>query len=155
MSQLLPVLPVLPVSRQKAFGLAAFALILAGLGLYFVVKPKTSRRDLDVAEQAIVEKSSERGFRLSDPAQKRLGIRTRVIESEGEFQASPEALVHYGDQVGVYLLRGGWFKLVQVKWTKEASGLVVVRSPELRQGDALVIGGAPFLRVTDLAIEEE
>jgi hypothetical protein len=91
--------------------------------------------------EAVLESSEERGFRLSAPAIQTLGIETIVLKQSGIAEVPPSALVYFQDEVGVYRLRDGWFRLIHLDDPQD-----------LRAGDAVAIRGAAFLRVTDMSL---
>lgn len=93
------------------------------------------------SQDAVLESSEERGFRLSPQALQTLGIETSPFPPGGIEKIPASALVYFRDEVGVYRLREGWFRLVALDHPEE-----------LQNGDAIAVRGAPFLRVTDMSL---
>lgn len=91
--------------------------------------------------KAVLESSETLGFRLSPQAIQTLGIETTILSREGVTGIPPEALVYFQDEIGVYRLREGWFRLVHLDDPQE-----------LRAGDSVAVRGAAYLRVTDLSL---
>jgi len=91
--------------------------------------------------QAVLESSPSEGFRLAPQALRTLGIETTPLK-QGRIEEIPRsALVYYQDEVGVYRLRDGWFRLVPLDAPEE-----------LRPGDSVATQGAAYLRVTDMSL---
>ena len=102
--------------------------------------------------KAVLEAGAKQGLRLAEKALKRLGIRTQRLVGPGSYRVPLPALVYAEEEVGVYRLRGGWFKHVDVEVSSKTRDWAIVRSGELRAGDELVIAGAPLLRVAELDV---
>lgn len=95
--------------------------------------------------KAIVAADAKTGLKLSEAAAKTLGLKT--MEAARRVPAS--ALVYFHDEVGVYRLRGGWYKLVEVEIVSKGRE-VVIETDELKPGDRIVVAGAALLRVAEL-----
>ncbi|MBI4423515.1 MAG: hypothetical protein HY554_07305 [Elusimicrobia bacterium] len=102
--------------------------------------------------KAVLEASAKQGLRLSAKALKRLGIKTQRLSGSGGYRVPLPALVYSAEEVGVYRLRDGWYKHVDVEISSKDRDSAVVRSGRLRAGDELVIAGAPLLRVAELDV---
>lgn len=102
--------------------------------------------------KAVLEASAERGMRLSEPASKRIGVKTVPVGKEPVHRLPVAALVVSEEEVGVYRLREGWFKHVDVEVVSRERGSAVVRSGDLAAGDRVVVAGAPLLRVAELDV---
>ncbi len=101
---------------------------------------------------AVLEASAKNGLRLSDKALKRLGVKSRKLSGSGSFRVPLSALVYSAEEVGVYRLRDGWYKHIDVEVSGKDRDSAVVRAPGLKVGDEVVIVGAPLLRVAELDV---
>lgn len=102
--------------------------------------------------KAILEASAERGMKISDKALKRLGVKTVLLYGVGSFRLPAHALIHSEEEIGVYRLREGWYKHVEVELLSKEKNFVVVRAKDLRAGDHVVVTSAPLLRVAELDV---
>ena len=99
---------------------------------------------------AVTAADPERGLQLSPEALQTLKIGSVSVPANGVIPKS--AIVTFKDEVGVYRLRDGWFKLVEGSAKNRNTGVVFIphRSSDLRSGDSVVVHGAPLLRVAEL-----
>lgn len=99
---------------------------------------------------AVTAADPERGLQLSPEALQTLKIGSVSVPANGVIPKS--AIVTFKDEVGVYRLRDGWFKLVEGSAKNRNSDVVFIphRSSDLRSGDSVVVHGAPLLRVAEL-----
>ncbi len=102
--------------------------------------------------QAVLESSPEKGFRLSETAQKTLEVETQPTGAV-RLDLPDAAVVRSEDRIGIYRLRGGWFKLVPARIVGKSGGRTIAVSSELTKGDRVVVKGAGLLRVAEMAIE--
>ena len=102
--------------------------------------------------KAVLEASAERGLKLSEKAVKRLGIRTTRLAESGQYRVSIKALVYSQEEVGIYLLRDGWYKHVDVEVAGRERDFAVIQAKGLKAGDQIVVAGAPLLRVAELDV---
>ncbi len=98
---------------------------------------------------AVLEANLKDGFRLSDKAKKVIGLVIKPLGSNPHMIPS-SALVSYGDRVGVYRLRSGWFKLIEIQNSDEQRGSVVINSAELKDDDQIAVEGVALLRVSEM-----
>lgn len=92
------------------------------------------------------------GIRLSDQAIQRLGIQTHKIATL-PLKIPRSSLVFFQEDIGVYRLRKGWFKLVELKnFSPSPTGIhfIPTDSAEFKIGDHIVVSGAALLRVAEL-----
>ena len=109
-----------------------------------------------VREGKAVYETSELGMKLTEKALVNIEVKTVRVGERSQLNCAREALVFYQDQIGVYRLREGWFKLVQVTVIKKNNLEAIIRSGELRSTDDLVVHGADLLRVSEMdAFESE
>jgi len=100
-------------------------------------------------DKAITAASKKDGIQLAEKAVKRLALAS--VEAKGPAPRVPsKSLVFYQGETGVYRLRNGWYKLVDVKVTERGATDSVVRSSELQGGDRIVSEGVPLLRVAEM-----
>jgi multidrug efflux pump subunit AcrA (membrane-fusion protein) len=102
--------------------------------------------------KAVLEANAERGMRLSEKAHKRLGIKTVRLMGTAPLRVPTLALVASKEEVGVYRLRDGWYKHVEVEVSGKERGSAMIRTGDLRPGDEVVVSGAPLLRVAELDV---
>lgn len=98
---------------------------------------------------AVLEANLKDGFRLSDKAKKVIGLVTKPLGLKPHV-IPPSAVVNYGDRVGVYRLRNGWFKLIEIKNSDELQGSVATSSAELKDDDQIAVEGVALLRVSEM-----
>lgn len=92
--------------------------------------------------KAVTAADPERGFKLSEAAVRRLGIKTQALRA-GAMAIPQDSIVHSREETGVYRVRDGWFRLVDP------------RKPEaLQPGDEIVVVGMGLVRVAELAAFE-
>lgn len=84
-------------------------------------------------------------FSLSSETERAYGLKTQVLEGPGPWKIPESAYVHSLDRRGFYRVRQGKYAWVSSE---------LAQSEGLKIGDALVIQGAAFLRLTELALEE-
>ena len=106
-------------------------------------------------EKTVLATSDENGFRLSEKAQKTLGLGFLRLEGAAPWKIPSGSLVVFQDRIGVYRLRDGSFKLVEVEVTDRSASGITVRCPDLKSSDQIVVEGAAHLRVADLGASEE
>ncbi len=103
-------------------------------------------------DKAVTEANPDDGFKLSEKALKALEIQTRAITSQGTVTIPATSLVEFKDEIAVYRLRDGHFKLI--KGTAQKEGQTVLFKPrissDLKSGDHVVTNGVPLLRVAEL-----
>ena len=102
-------------------------------------------------QKAVLEASSEKGLRLSEKAIQTLELASSPSGSRSVHSVLNDSLVHFQDQVGVYRLRDGWYKLVAVKVLEWGAARTSVASDALRPGDQVVTHGTALLRVAEMA----
>lgn len=82
---------------------------------------------------AVTAADEHDGIKLSDKAQKAIGLTTEVFDG-GDVTKS--ALVFHQDHISIYRFKSGWFKLIPLE--------------ELKIGDYIVVSGTSLLRVAEL-----
>lgn len=98
--------------------------------------------------QAIEELSKNEGFRLSKKAIETLDIKTTKIGSD--FKIPSKSLIHERGEVGIYVLRGDFFKFVEIEVLSEQTKDVKIESSKIRLGDQIVVQGASLLRLAEI-----
>lgn len=98
---------------------------------------------------AVLEANLKDGFRLSDKAKKVIGLVAKPLGSKPHM-IPPSALVNYGDRVGVYRLRNGWFKLIEIQNSDAPQASVATSSTELNDDDQIAVEGVALLRVSEM-----
>ncbi len=100
--------------------------------------------------KAVLEASVDSGFKLSDKALRSLQLKFQLVVP-GKIQVvMPTTLVHHQDQVGVYRLRNGFYKLVSVHVANQVPNKISVECSDLKSGDQIVSQGVALLRVVDM-----
>lgn len=128
-------------------------MILASLTSSFVPFNYEVRAEEEAPGQvkAVSESSPENGFKLLPNALKNIGVVTKPVEIvAGMYTFPSSALVHSLDQLVVYRLRNGWFKLIPVDLIREETDQISFRSSEIQAGDQVAIQGVGLLRVADM-----
>lgn len=98
---------------------------------------------------AVQEANLQNGFKLTEQAKKNIALKTKKIESS-PYIVPAEALVYYGDKVGLYRLRDGWFKLIEIKDRTNKNTNITFNSVEFKIGDEVAIEGVALLRVSEM-----
>lgn len=99
--------------------------------------------------KAVTAASPKTGLQLSEKGVRTLGLRTAAI-GKAPFRVPVSALVYFQSEVGVYRLKEGWFKLVEITVVQKNASEATVSSEELAPGDTLVVSGVGGLRVAEL-----
>lgn len=99
-----------------------------------------------------VEAVGKEGLRLSSKAAAAIGLKTAPLSGNSPFRVPISSLVFFRDEQGVYRLRAGWLKLVEVELDGKTAKDGLIESKELRSGDAVVVSGAALLRVAELNV---
>ncbi|MCB0379391.1 MAG: hypothetical protein KDD33_12935 [Bdellovibrionales bacterium] len=103
--------------------------------------------------KAVVEvKHAGEEFKLSKDSEKRLKIVSiKLSPSQNSLYKIPKlALVKFKDEVGIYIKRNGWFRLVKVQDMKTSKDHIFIKTQNINDGDEIIISGAPYLRITQL-----
>lgn len=100
-------------------------------------------------KMAVMEANLKDGFRLSENAKKVIGLVVKPLGAH-PYKIPKSAVVYYGDRIGVYRLRDGWFKLVEIQKISELNSETTIRSSDLKTGDQIVVEGVALLRVSDM-----
>ncbi|OYZ19216.1 MAG: hypothetical protein B7Y39_12495 [Bdellovibrio sp. 28-41-41] len=128
------------------------AAIFAGFAIAFCAlaeeAPNGFRAGPNMAAQ---EANLKDGFKLSDKAKEVIGVKTKSLGSK-PFSIPNTALVYYGDKVGVYRLRNGWFKLIEIQKNNKVSGTSSISSSDLSESDQVAIEGVALLRVSEMDV---
>lgn len=99
-----------------------------------------------------VEALDHEGLKLSAKAKAALGIKSVSLSGNGPHRVPAAGLVYFRDEVGVYRLRDGWFKLVEVRVSERNKREAVIGSSGLKPGDQVVVSGAARLRVVEMDV---
>lgn len=103
-------------------------------------------------DMAVLAANEKDGMRLSEAAIRRLGLSFLSVKA-AEVQTVPvKSLVFFRDEAGVYRVRGGWFKLIEVEVVAKSPREVRIRASGFKPGDRIVVEGAPYLRAAELDI---
>jgi hypothetical protein len=104
--------------------------------------------------KAVTDANAKLGIKLSKAAIETLGIKTSPISVVGSQARVPgKSVLSYQEEHGLYRLRDGWFKLVDLKVTvKNPSADISIQTSELKPGDQVVTEGAELLRLADLNV---
>jgi len=100
-------------------------------------------------KMAVVEANLKDGFRLAEKAKKVIGLAVKLLGSS-PYKIPQSAIVYYGDRIGVYRLRDGWFKLVEIQKVLELNSETTISSSDLKTSDQIAVEGVALLRVSDM-----
>ena len=98
---------------------------------------------------SVVAHDPESGFKLSEAAVKRLGIRFEELKGAGPWNVRRSSLVRIKRSIGVYRQVDGFLTFVVIE-AVGAGARARIRSDDLRSGDRIAVEGGAFLRVIDL-----
>jgi len=100
--------------------------------------------------KAVFEISPETGMKMNEVALKNIEVQIRK-SAGGEQQLLPKsALVFYQDKIGIYRLRDGWFKLVEVKVIRRDEKTATIQLKDSNSNDQIVISGGALMRVAEM-----
>lgn len=102
-------------------------------------------------EKGILEADRSKGFKLSPEALKNFEIKTIKLTGDGPWAISVKAIVHSGEEINLYRLRGGFFKSIDFQTIKKSDPTFVVDSDDMREGDEIVVSGLGFLKIAELS----
>ena len=97
-------------------------------------------------------KKGGKKFKLAENVIKTLNIQSVKIGplSEGAIDVPATTVVDFQDEFGVYLQKGRWFELIEVKVLRRNKKTVTIVSKELAEADEIVNEGLALLRVAHL-----
>ncbi len=101
-------------------------------------------------DKAITAANKKDGIQLSEKAAKTLGLSYVAASGDGTFKLPFKTAVFFQDEVGVYRLKNGWHKLIEVQLISKTMSEVVVKTSELKSGDQIANDGVPLLRAAEL-----
>jgi hypothetical protein len=99
---------------------------------------------------AIEEVDHDKGFRLSKKALKTLQIKSIPAQNPQNASVPKGAIVTFGADRGIYRLRGGFFKLLDIKVLEKGPVQWTIQIADLLPTDQLVVEGTGLLRVAEL-----
>ena len=100
--------------------------------------------------KAVVAANEKEGFKLSEKAQKSLKLAFAQVNHQ-TITVPSSSLVKFQDFLGVYRLRDGWFRLVEVEPTIRGDQ-AIFSSKDLIPGDQMIVQNSGLLRVVELDI---
>lgn len=101
--------------------------------------------------KAIEAASKATGIQLSSSALQTLGIKSKPVEVNAEqIELPAESGVFFKNEVGIYRVRAGWYKLLDAKLLERKAGKIFVQVSGLSEGDQVVVSGTALLRVAEL-----
>lgn len=107
---------------------------------------------------AIVEVQDHgKKFKLSVKATKALNLKFDEIKflTNDSFEIPSTALVSFGESLGVFVVRDGWYELILVKTSSQKKSTIKISSTQLKKSDQIVVSGVPLLRVAHLEASGE
>jgi hypothetical protein len=120
------------------------------LGVSFTRADEDEARASTGPGKAVVEVDKSKGIHLSEKAIQTLGLSTIPVTT-GKLLVLPASCAVYSqNEVGVYRLRNGWFKLIEVQLLSKKTPEISFKTSEFSQGDRVVNRGAALLRVAEL-----
>lgn len=100
--------------------------------------------------KAITMANKKDGFKLSEKAIKMLGISYIAVNGNGTFKVPAKSVAFFQDELGVYLFKDGWHKLIEVELVSKNQTEIVIKTEELKTGDQIANDGVPLLRAAEL-----
>ena len=100
--------------------------------------------------KAIEAAKEEKGIKLSSKAIKTNKIKFYFLNGESEFDIPKKSIVKSQDKVGVYRVRSGWFKLVDVTIKSKSGTNLKVTSNSLIAGDKIVSSRVGLIKAAQL-----
>jgi hypothetical protein len=94
----------------------------------------------------------ENGFTLSDEARKKFSIETEMVTGSGPWNFPESALLLTGEEKNIYRFRNGYFKRIDIQIFEKNGSQVYLNSPELKNGDSVVVKGVGFIRTAELDV---
>lgn len=103
-----------------------------------------------ISDKAVIAADKDKGFKLSEPAVQRLGITYETLNDSKTFKVPSSAIVYHESEAGIYIVKEGWFKLVDVEIEKLSGKDIFISSTSLNNGLKVVVSGVPLLRIAEL-----
>lgn len=133
--------------------------ICLGILMSLMVLPSlATAHDHEAAESAavgpdkgILEADPVSGFRLSPEALRHFEIKTQRLVGTGPWTVPIAARLLSGEEISAYRLRDGHFRRIATQTVRRLNDDWLIRSVDLRAGDAVVISGVAFLRLAELS----
>lgn len=123
-----------------------FLIVVSGGSVHAQEEPSGIRAG---PKMAVVEANRKDGFRLAENAKKVIGVGLKPL-GPSPYKIPLSAIVYYGDRIGVYRLRDGWFKLVEIQKIAELNSETTISSSDLKTSDQIAVEGVALLRVSDM-----
>ncbi|RYZ93091.1 MAG: hypothetical protein EOP06_02170 [Proteobacteria bacterium] len=128
----------------------ALVVVLVGLTVGAGAEEEEKEASARFGEGKAIEAfDKEQGFKLSEKAQKNLGVEFMKVHGSGPWKIPKDALVKLKQSTGIYRLYDGFISMVLVKVSREAGADIYITSADLEDGDEVAFRGATFLRMTD------
>lgn len=105
--------------------------------------------------KGITSFDEENGFALSDESKKTFSLQTQDLTGSSPWSLPQSALLFTGEEKSVYRLRDGFFKRIDVEVIKKDKDRMIVKSEDLKKGDAVVIKGVGFIRIAEVDATSE
>lgn len=100
--------------------------------------------------KAITHATKKSGIQLSQSAVQTLGLKLQTVQTRGIHIVPKKAVARFQDEAGVFRLRDGWYKLVEITPLPQSETQCTVKTDDIQPGDQIVIEGAHLLRVAEL-----
>ena len=109
-----------------------------------------TRRALVGENFAVIAFDPQKGFQLGAGAKTRMNLKVKTLSSTASQQIPVAAIVQVRGATEVFRIRDAWVSRVPVTVLERKGEGATVQGSELKEGDGIVIRGAPLLRVTEL-----
>lgn len=97
----------------------------------------------------------DEGFKISPEAVKHFELQFQKLAGAGPWNLPSSAILLSGEKQSLYRLRNESYQRIEFKLIKKTNNEWNLSSPDLRAGDEIVVRGAGFLRIAELAASGE
>jgi len=105
--------------------------------------------------KAVLKADEKKGIQLSEKALETIGIKVKILSrfragAANRYNVPSASLVYYEDKSGIYIRRGPWFNLIDVKIIKKGRKITTIRTSGAAMGDLIVVHGSALMRLAQL-----
>jgi hypothetical protein len=104
---------------------------------------------------AVTAFSKEDGFKLSNLAAEKLGVKFTSLNSNGPWKVPKESLIRIKYSTGVYRKWDGWITMVLVTVLSEGEDHYLIKSIDLQNEDEIAISAVSYLRMTEADLNSD
>ncbi|MBD66240.1 MAG: hypothetical protein CME62_13600 [Halobacteriovoraceae bacterium] len=104
---------------------------------------------------AVTDHSELDGFKLTEKAQKNLGVEFMNLKGNGPWTVPHSAILKIKHSYAVFRKWDGWITIILVKVLSQNKEGYTISSVDLQDNDLVAIAGVPFLRMTEADLNSD